>query len=83
LKIYTLAELEYIGENANENELEAHHECTPESIDVLSFTSGTTGQPKGVMVSHKAYLLHATAQLKQELQSKTTMLDFHIFHLLM
>jgi len=36
-------------------------EVGPEDIFMLSYTSGTTGDPKGVMLTHKAIMIGAAA----------------------
>ena len=36
-------------------------EITPEDVFMLSYTSGTTGVPKGVMLTHKAIMIGASA----------------------
>jgi long-subunit acyl-CoA synthetase (AMP-forming) len=39
----------------------AFPEIGPEDIYLLSYTSGTTGDPKGVQITHKAIMIGANA----------------------
>ena len=48
-----LAKIEEIGINAK-----------PEDVAIMVYTSGTTGQPKGAMLSHR-YILHSVKSLRQ------------------
>lgn len=38
---------------------------TPEDVYMLSYTSGTTGDPKGVMLCHKAIIIGVFAANKR------------------
>jgi len=49
IKVYTFDNILKSGE---ENYVEAP-ELSPNTIFTLSYTSGTTGKPKGAMISHK------------------------------
>ncbi|KAI9152682.1 medium-chain fatty acid-CoA ligase faa2 [Blastocladiella emersonii ATCC 22665] len=50
LKVYTFAEIEDLGATAPLK----HTPPTPSDLCTLCYTSGTTGEPKGVMLTHRA-----------------------------
>ncbi len=51
-------------------EVPALHDAAPDELATIVYTSGTTGRPKGVMLSHRNILWNAEAQLK-------TVLTYH------
>ena len=53
LKIITLDEVHKVGKECEDR---SYCEPTPESTYMLSYTSGTTGDPNGVKLSHKMIL---------------------------
>ena len=61
----TMDELEAMGRAwAKDHPLayqEAHTSIRPDSLATLMYTSGTTGQPKGVMLTHDAWVYEAEA----------------------
>jgi len=59
VKVHTLAELKERGRG------EFHAiETKPEDIATIFYTSGTTGKPKGAMISHQVIINHAKATAK-------------------
>ncbi|KAJ6244834.1 long-chain-fatty-acid--coa ligase 5 [Anaeramoeba flamelloides] len=54
LKLYTVKEILKIGEETfSEEKLDLP---TPEDVCMIMYTSGTTGSPKGVILTHKNYI---------------------------
>ncbi|HSO82945.1 long-chain fatty acid--CoA ligase [Thiocapsa sp.] len=47
-----------------EGSVPADHDADPSDLATLVYTSGTTGRPKGVMLSHRNILWNAAAQLE-------------------
>lgn len=45
------------GRNTDANSLPDQSEIKPDDIALLAYTSGTTGAPKGVMISHKTLIV--------------------------
>ena len=51
--MYSSAEIQLLGNNMNEQLLvEAEKQVTPHDVMMMQYTSGTTGFPKGVMLTH-------------------------------
>lgn len=71
IKVYTFDNILKSGE---ENHVEAP-ELSPDTIFTLSYTSGTTGKPKGAMISHKNVISAITNEgcivRKEEIQLVT------------
>jgi long-chain acyl-CoA synthetase len=56
VKLITMAALEQAGERAQESKNSKKYgpeEVSPEDMCIIMYTSGTTGNPKGVMIRHK------------------------------
>ena len=65
---------EALAENSTEN---PRSEATPQNLAYVIHTSGSTGQPKGVLVPHQAVVNHATAIARQVgLRSDDRVLQF-------
>ncbi|KAK8808514.1 hypothetical protein WA158_008415 [Blastocystis sp. Blastoise] len=62
--IYTFKEIEEVGAN----HLYAPIVPTPEDIHTICYTSGTTGMPKGALLSHKAFCSNIYACLMHGLE---------------
>jgi long-chain acyl-CoA synthetase len=55
IQIYTLDEIEKLG-NCKEKSQRIFQEATKDDVSVIMYTSGSTGVPKGVMVTHENLL---------------------------
>lgn len=58
MQLYTLADVEKKGREAEKKE---NKEPTPDTCSAFSYTSGTTGDPKGVKLTHGMLLQAASA----------------------
>lgn len=70
VQIYLLNELVELGSKIEDSLLEDMPKPTPDTIEVIWFTSGTTGVPKGAMISHLNYTCNIAA-------AETIGLDFN------
>ena len=53
LNLYTIWEVIEKGREASKNGTATVVEASPDDVVALSYTSGTTGDPKGVKLTHK------------------------------
>ncbi len=80
IQIYPLSEVEHLGEAAPQ----PYHAPRPEDIVTINYTSGTTGNPKGVVLTHANTVAAASAGLAlSEFRAKDVMCSYlplaHIF----
>jgi long-chain acyl-CoA synthetase len=54
LQVYTMEEIEKIGDEGKR--ITTYKQPTKEDLAIIMYTSGSTGNPKGVMISHKNIL---------------------------
>ncbi|KAL1958350.1 hypothetical protein VTO42DRAFT_4667 [Malbranchea cinnamomea] len=59
VKIYTMEEVEKLGESLNR----PYYPPSPEDIITINYTSGTTGNPKGVVLTHANAVAAASGSL--------------------
>ena len=59
IKVHTFQQVESYGAAHPVN----HVPPQPDDIAVISYTSGTTGNPKGVMLTHKNFVADATGAM--------------------
>lgn len=75
IKAYAYEEFCQLGASAPELTVTP---ASPESIDLIMYTSGTTGMPKGVLIPHSTIASNIIGALKQgmTLESTDTTLSF-------
>lgn len=59
VRVLTFQELEKIGRDCTDKK--PHEKPTPDDLATICYTSGTTGTPKGVMLTHGNVIADATA----------------------
>ena len=73
---YTLLELEKLSTNI-ESVQERLNQLTPQDTLTLQYTSGTTGEPKGVILTHENILANCAAAIEAvPITSEDTLLSF-------
>eukprot|EP01138_Halocafeteria_seosinensis_P013401 gb/GECG01013687.1/.p1 GENE.gb/GECG01013687.1/~~gb/GECG01013687.1/.p1 ORF type:complete len:697 (+),score=66.00 gb/GECG01013687.1/:1-2091(+) len=74
----TLLTLKSVKEQGREN-LKVHRETVPNDLAAIMYTSGTTGDPKGVMLSHKNIIAASSSAMSAELNLSVN--TVHLSHL--
>ncbi|KAK2790193.1 hypothetical protein FQN52_005688 [Onygenales sp. PD_12] len=67
VQIYTLAEVEALGASLNR----PYNPPTPDDIITINYTSGTTGNPKGVVLTHGNAVAASSSGLSTSMQRST------------
>lgn len=81
LKILSFEKVEAVGAHRITTEGFCHSPPSPEDIATFCYTSGTTGNPKGALITHKSFIAYAAAAKYAAKQVQSKLGDRHLSYL--